>query len=164
MSRNIVEIIIGAVVILVAAGFLVFAYKNTDVGNESEGYHVIAKFEKADGIGLGSDVRVSGIKIGSVSNQALDLKTYQAVIHMNIDEKIKLPKDSSAEIVSSGFLGGKYISISPGGDSEALQAGDEIEFTQSSVNFESLLGKFIFSNADKKSDNKKEDDIKTNVQ
>ncbi len=156
MQKNIVETLIGAVVLVVAALFLVFAYNKSDVSVKG-GYKIIAKFDNASGIALGSDVRVGGIKVGVVSDLHLDPETYQAVLTMQIGESAKLPKDSSASITGDGLLGGKYVQIVPGGDDAMLASGESIEYTQSAVNLEEMIGKFVFSgggvdkNGDKKS-------------
>ncbi len=144
MGGNLVETLIGAVVLIVAAGFLFFAYGRADVGAVA-GYEVIAKFERVDGLAIGSDVRMSGIKIGTVLNQTLDKVDYLAVVRLSVAPSVKLPDDTSAEIVSDGLLGSKYVSLVPGGADEIIEAGGEIKFTQSSVSLEQLIGKLMFS-------------------
>lgn len=144
MEKNILETLMGAVVLIVAAAFLYFAYEGSQMRVES-GYTVSARFSDASGISLGSDVRVGGIKVGVVSGMSLDPKTYDAVINMQIRQSTAMPKDSSASIVSSGLLGEKYIQLTPGGDEKMLAEGGKIEFTQSAVNLEELIGKFMFS-------------------
>jgi len=160
MKRNAFETLIGAVVLMVAAGFLMFAYKNTGMTGVN-GYSLIAKFDRADGLSLGSDVRVSGLKVGTVTQEKIDPKTYLAIITMDIDDAIKIPKDSSAEIVSDGLLGGKYIALVPGGAEKMLKNNDQIQFTQSSVNIESLIGKFMFGSADDGNGSKEKDEEDT---
>ena len=150
MSKNFVETIIGAIVILVAAWFIVvFASKTGNISVASDNYDLIAKFENADGVSSGSAVKIGGVKIGVITKQNLDPKTYYAILTVSINNGIKIPKDSNAKIVSDGLLGAKYISIIPGGDEAMLSKGEEIKFTQSSVNLESLISKMIF-NDDKK--------------
>lgn len=144
MQKNILETLMGAIVLLVAGGFLVFAYKGSQMHVES-GYTVSGRFSDISGIGLGSDVRVGGIKVGVVSDLALDHNSYEAVVSMQIGRSTKLPKDSSASVVSSGLLGEKYIQLTPGGEEDMLSDGGRIEFTQSAVNLEELIGKFMFS-------------------
>ena len=144
MRGNVVEALLGAVVLVVAAGFLVFAYSSTEVGSV-EGYEVSAKFDRVDGLVVGSDVRLGGIKIGTIVGQTLEPDTYLAIVRMSIDPDIRLPTDSSAEIVSDGLLGGRYLSLVPGGAEEMLATGDEIRFTQSPVSLENLIGRLIFS-------------------
>lgn len=153
MQKNIVETLMGAVVLLGAAAFFIFAYNKSDMSME-DGYSVTAKFDNASGVALGSDVRVGGVKVGVVSNLALDPKTFQAVVTLQIRNSTKLPQDSSAAITGDGLLGGKFLQIVPGGDDVVLADGGVIEYTQSSVNLEELIGKFVFSGggAGKKSD------------
>lgn len=145
MKRNVIETLVGALVLLVAVGFALFAYQSAGLGKTGDSYIVTAEFEQADGIKAGSDVRIGGITVGIVSNTALNDQTYLAQIDMAIDTKIKLPVDSSAQIVSDGLLGGKYVSLTPGADDAMLAPGGKIQFTQSSVNLETLIGKMIFS-------------------
>lgn len=144
-SNNYFDFIVGTTVLTVAALFFISSFKNTKTSSV-KGYEILAKFENADGINVGSDIKISGVKIGVVSAQSLDNKTFQALLKLNIDNQIKIPNDSSAKIVSEGLLGGKYIAITPGGSDDNINSGEELTFTQSSVNFEELLGKFIFSN------------------
>ena len=144
MQKNVIETLMGAVVLLVAGIFLAFAYKGSQMRVE-DGYKVTANFSNASGIALGSDVRIGGIKVGIVSNLGLDDKTYQALVSMQIRSSTKLPKDSSASIVSAGLLGEKYLSVTPGSDDQMLADGGKITYTQSSVNLEEMIGKFMFS-------------------
>jgi phospholipid/cholesterol/gamma-HCH transport system substrate-binding protein len=144
MQKNILETLMGAIVLIVAGAFLSFAYKGSQMKVE-DGYQVSGKFANATGISLGSDVRVGGIKVGVVSGMELDPQTYEAVLSLQIRNATKLPKDSSASIVSSGLLGEKFISVTPGGDDKMLADGGQIDYTQSSVNLEELIGKFMFS-------------------
>lgn len=146
MKKNIIETIVGAGVIAVAAGFLLYAYNRSELGADSaSGYTVKAKFANATGVNIGSDVRVGGIKIGVVTDMQLDPETYEAVAFLHINEASKLPKDSSAAIVSAGLLSEKFIQITPGGEEAMLKDGGKIDFTQSSVSLEELIGKFVFS-------------------
>jgi len=144
MQKNIIETLVGAAVLLVAVVFLLFAYKGSQLQVE-DGYIVSGRFSNASGVGLGSDVRIGGIKVGVISDMGLDPETYEAVVSMQIREATKLPKDSSAAIVSSGLLGEKYIQLEPGSDDKMIEAGGKIAFTQSGVNLEELIGKFMFS-------------------
>jgi len=143
MRNNVMEAIIGAVVLVVAGFFLVFAYTRSDVRQVS-GYDVSAEFNQVSGITVGSDVRMSGIKIGSVINQRLDPASYQAVLGMSIDNRIKIPEDSSAKITSDGLLGSSYVMIEPGGSPDLLENGGQIQYTQGAVDLMSLLGQAVF--------------------
>jgi phospholipid/cholesterol/gamma-HCH transport system substrate-binding protein len=144
MSRNIVETILGAVVLVVAIGFLLWAYGRSDAGDPG-GYALKAKFDRVDGLEIGGDVRISGIKVGRVLAQRLDPQTFRAEVTFSVRNGIEIPADSSAAIVSSGLLGGKYLAVVPGGDEALLADGGEITLTQSSVNLEDLIGRYIFS-------------------
>jgi phospholipid/cholesterol/gamma-HCH transport system substrate-binding protein len=145
--RNVAEIATGAVVLLVAAGFLAYALGQSG-RSTSGGYTLHASFDHADGMPVGSDVRIAGVKIGSITAEAIDPKTYLANVSFTVSNEIKLPKDSSAEITSEGLLGGKYLALSPGGDEQMLAPGGTVTITQGSVSLEQLLGKFIFSVTD----------------
>lgn len=144
MNRNVIETVMGAVVLVIAALFLVFAYSTAQVHAVS-GYNVLAKFSKIDGIRAGGDVRVSGIKVGSIVAEGLDPKTYEAEVTLSIDPAVKLPTDSVASIVSSGLLGDKYIAILPGAADEMIKPGGRINFTQAPVSLEDMIGQYIFS-------------------
>lgn len=143
-NRNSIETIIGALVLVVAIGFAFFAYKSSNL-KPIDGYSVKARFASVDGIGTGSEVRIGGIKVGVVSEMDIDPQTYEALLTLQLRENIKLPSDSNAGVVSSGLLGSKYVELLPGGAEEMLKGGDEITFTQSSVNIESLIGKMVHS-------------------
>jgi phospholipid/cholesterol/gamma-HCH transport system substrate-binding protein len=144
MRGNVIETVMGAVVIVVAALFLVFAYKTSQLRSVA-GYQVTADFARVDGIRQGSDVRMSGIKIGSVVGEELDPKTFLANVRMTIDPAIKLPEDTVAEIISAGLLGDKYMSLVPGGSDKVIPPGGKITYTQSSVSLENLIGQMMFS-------------------
>lgn len=146
-QRNLTELLAGAVVLLVAAGFLGYAVAHTGRTTIS-GSTLHAKFERIDGLAVGSDVRLAGVKIGTISAASIDPKTYQAVVTFSVLSSLKLPTDTSAEITSDGLLGGKFLAIVPGGEDKMLADGGEITITQSAVSLEQLLGKFIFSVGD----------------
>ena len=122
MRGNVIETVMGAVVLVVAALFLFFAY-NTSQLRSVQGYELTANFEHIDGIRDGSDVRISGIKVGSVLGTTLDPKTFLATVRMSVEPSVKLPDDSVAEIISSGLLGDKYMSLVPGGSDSPATAG-----------------------------------------
>lgn len=145
-QRNLAETVTGAVVLLVAVGFLGYAVANSGRSTVS-GYDLHARFDRIDGLSVGADVRVAGVKVGSVVSAAVDPKTYQADVAFTVRNALFLPRDSSAAITSDGLLGGKYISLDPGGDDKMIPAGGTVTITQSSISIEQLLGKFIFSAA-----------------
>jgi phospholipid/cholesterol/gamma-HCH transport system substrate-binding protein len=141
-QNNIAETIIGALVVAVALGFLAFAYTRTGTGSLS-GYEVNAHLPKVDGLGIGTDVRLAGVKIGKVTDLELDPKTYLVTVHMNIRDDIKLPVDSSLLVTSSGLLGSSYLSITPGGDDKMMAPGAFFENAQGSVDVMGLVGRFM---------------------
>jgi phospholipid/cholesterol/gamma-HCH transport system substrate-binding protein len=145
MGRHgVAEVLAGAVVLVVALGFLTYAIAHSG-RSVSSGYPLTASFDHIDGLNVGGDVRIAGVKVGSVTNAVIDPKTFQAIVTLNVRDGIELPKDTAAEITSESLLGGKYINLSPGGDDTDLKPGQSISITQSSVSLEQLLGKFIFS-------------------
>ena len=144
MNRNAVETVMGAVVLVVAAVFLFFAYTTSQVQSVS-GYNLTAKFNNVDGLKDGGDVRVSGIKVGSILSQHLDPQTFQAVVTVSMDPSIKLSTDSVAQITSSGLLGDKYISIEPGNEDDMIPPGGAITHTQAAMSLENLIGQVIYN-------------------
>lgn len=143
MKRNVIETVLGAVVLLVAGVFLAFAYSSADL-RPVAGYRITARFNAIDGLTVGSDVRVGGVKIGSVVDQRIDPESYQAVVVMSIRPDIGLPDDSVAAVSSEGLLGGKYVRIDPGGSEGRLHDGSEVAKTRDIVSLEEMLGKVIF--------------------
>ncbi|MBP2230156.1 outer membrane lipid asymmetry maintenance protein MlaD [Azospirillum agricola] len=144
MRRNVIETVLGGVVLAAAAVFLAFAYKSADL-RKVQGYELTANFSSITGLQSGADVRISGVKVGSVSALTLDPKSYQAVVHLSLDNTVKLPKDTAAVIASESLLGGKFLSLEPGGDPDTIQPNGRIEYTQSTPGLEQLLGQVIFS-------------------
>ena len=142
--RSVTEVAAGAVVLAVAVGFLVYAVANTGRAALG-GYTLHAAFDNLGGISNGADVRIAGLKVGSVTGLRIDPKTYQAVATFTVQSDIKLSTDSSASIATGGLLGGNFISLATGGDEKMLGDGGTITVTQSAVNLEDLLGKFIFN-------------------
>lgn len=139
---NVVEALVGLLVVIVAVWFVGAAYARTAAGGGA-GYLLTARFPNATGISVGTDVRTSGIRIGKVETQRLDPKTFQAVVELRVADDIRFPTDSSAAITSEGILGGSYISLSPGGDTTMLKPGDEITDTQGAQDLMGLMGSFI---------------------
>jgi phospholipid/cholesterol/gamma-HCH transport system substrate-binding protein len=141
MHNDTVETLIGAVVVAVAVLFLIFAYRSSGANNLG-GYELTARVARVDGIAVGTDVKLSGIKVGEVSALSLDPKDYLVVVHMMLHDDVKIPTDSSLMVTSSGLLGSSYLSISPGGSDKMLAAGDRIRNTQGSIDLMSLLSRF----------------------
>lgn len=143
--RGIAELLTGAAVLLIAAGFLVYAITNSGRATVSGGLTLTARFDRIDGLAPGADVRIAGVKVGQVVNQRIDPQTFLAELTLRVDGGLRLPSDTSAEITSEGLLGGKYVALVPGGADRILRDGQRIDITQSAVSLESLLGRFIFS-------------------
>jgi phospholipid/cholesterol/gamma-HCH transport system substrate-binding protein len=145
MGRHgVAETLTGALVLAVALVFLAYAVAHSG-RTAGSGYTLTARFDHIDGLAVGGDVRIAGVKVGTVTDEQLDPKTFSAIVAMTVRDGIELSKDSAASITSESLLGGKYISLSPGGDDTILKPGQSITITQSSVSLEELLGKFIFS-------------------
>ncbi|MEO0393209.1 MAG: outer membrane lipid asymmetry maintenance protein MlaD [Pseudomonadota bacterium] len=144
MRNQAFETIIGLAVLVVGVGFLFFAIDRTDIGSV-EGYNVSADFSRVDGISSGSDVRISGVKVGTVTDLHLDPTTFLARISFNIDPGVELPADTLAKIESEGLLGGQYLALEPGAEDDLLRDGDQIAYTQSSPSLSELLGQAVFS-------------------
>ena len=143
MNKRPMETIMGIVVLVVAAFFVYFAYKVSDL-QVVKGYEVTARFLKVGGLNVGSDVRINGIKVGTVVAQNLDTENYDAEIVMSLASDIKLPKDSVAAIVGDGLIGDKFIKIEPGHDKEMLQNGDIITNVKDFKTIEDMVGEIIF--------------------
>ena len=149
MARNIVETIVGALVLLIAGFFVFYAFSKSDrVG--PAGYDVVAKFDRIDGLKRGSDVTLSGVKVGTVTSFDLDRKTYQAVVHLLISSNLSLPADTNAKVVSESLLGGMIVVLEPGGDKTMIPPGGEIEHTQGAVPLSELIAKFMFGSTGSK--------------
>ena len=146
MSGNVIETVMGAVVLVVAALFLFFAYTTSQM-RTVDGYTVTAQFTRVDGIRDGSDVRIAGVKVGSITAENLDPKTYLATLKMSINPEYKLPEDTVAEVISSSLLGDKYMALVPGGSDKNIPPGGQIKYTQATASLEDLIGQMIFSQA-----------------
>lgn len=143
MSENTTEVVVGGVVLAAALGFLVYAGQMTGVTAGQTEYPLTASFRSADGVDVGTDVRLAGVKVGRVTALELDPATYRAETEFTVREGIDVPDDSAVAVSSEGLLGGNYVEILPGGSPFALTPGDEIEFTQGSISLISLLMKFV---------------------
>ncbi|MEM7422360.1 MAG: outer membrane lipid asymmetry maintenance protein MlaD [Pseudomonadota bacterium] len=143
MASNAAETLIGAVVLAVAGGFLVYAANTADVSvGGGSGYELTAEFRKAEGLSVGGDVQVSGVKIGSITGIELNTETFRAAVSMRIRDDVKVPEDSLAKIASEGLLGGNFVTIDPGASDFMLADGDVFDHTQGSINLIDLVLKF----------------------
>jgi phospholipid/cholesterol/gamma-HCH transport system substrate-binding protein len=143
VRENGIEALVGLAVVVVAIWFALFAWNRTGGGGAADAIHVSALFPNASGVTVGTDVRVAGLKIGSVTAQTLDPASYQVSITLALDPAVKLPSDSSAAITSEGLLGGTFIALQPGGSTTMLKDGGTILDTQGSVDLMGLIGSFI---------------------
>lgn len=141
MAENRSEILAGLGVVLLAAGFLVYAGIGRGAGGDT--YTLNASFRSADGISVGSDVRLAGVKVGSITQMALNPQTFFADVTVALDKSVQLPTDTAILISSEGLLGGNFVELVPGGAIETLSPGDQIEDTQSSVSLITLLMRFV---------------------
>jgi phospholipid/cholesterol/gamma-HCH transport system substrate-binding protein len=145
MKSSAFEATLGAAVIAVAAGFLTYAYQSAGLGGGSAGgYKVSAELDNIEGINVGTDVRMAGIKIGTVIGQHLNPENFQAKVDMLIDSKLALAEDTSAKITAEGLLGGKFIALDPGGAETKLADGGVISYTQGAVDIWSLISQAMF--------------------
>jgi phospholipid/cholesterol/gamma-HCH transport system substrate-binding protein len=139
------ETLVGAAVIAVAAGFFVYATKSAGTSEAPVGgYKLSAEFDNIEGINIGTDVRLAGIKVGTVVGQALNPESYQARVDLMIQPDILLAEDSSAKISSEGLLGGKFVALEPGGADVKLADGGVINYTQGAVDIWSLISQAMF--------------------
>lgn len=144
------EILTGGAVLALAGGFLIYALQSTgfSVGGPANAYEVTASFRAVDGIAIGTEVRLAGVKIGAVRALDLNAETYRADMRVAIDGGVDLPEDSSIAITSEGLLGGNYVEIIPGGSPFMLEPGAEIEDTQGAISLIGLLSKFVSGNGE----------------
>ena len=143
MRKNAVETVLGAVVLVTALVFLVFALNTAQV-RTVDGYKVSAAFFKVGGLTSGSDVRINGIKVGTVSDLNLDAGTFDAVVSMSIRSDVKIPADSVAAIGSAGIVVSKFVSIQPGGAKDFVADGGKIARTKDFKSLEDQVGEIIF--------------------
>lgn len=148
MAETFTEVLAGGAVLAAAAGFLIYAGQGS-IGPSSGSYELRASFQSVEGITVGTDVRLAGVKIGTVTGLDLNPQTFYADATFTLQDKVQLPSDSAALISSEGLLGGNFVEIRPGGMPDNLQAGAEIEDTQGSVSLIGLLMKFVGSSAEK---------------
>lgn len=147
-AENTTEVIVGGAVLAVAIGFLVYAGQVTGVSGGQSEYELVASFRSADGVTVGTDVRLAGVKVGRVTKIELDTETYRADTSFSVRSGIEVPDDSAIAVSSEGLLGGNYVEILPGGSPFYFEPGDEIEFTQGSVSLVGLLMKFVAGDDD----------------
>lgn len=143
MRENTSEVIVGAAVLLVAAGFLYYLTQIAGLGGREGTYDLSANFRSAEGVAVGTDIRLAGVSIGTVTGLDLNTDTYRAEAVLSIDDGIAIPDDSAVVVASEGLLGGTFIEIVPGGSMGFLSEGQRFESTQGAVSVIQLLTKFV---------------------
>ena len=143
MRYSLVEILLGAVVLLMAIGFLSVGMQS--INNQKDGYNITLIFGSTAGLKNGDDVKISGINVGKITKLELNPEDYNAKVDIIINNDIKIPDDSSAKITSSSLLGGNFLDIMPGSSEQNLRPSDIIYDTTDPVSFTDMLGKVIFS-------------------
>lgn len=150
MNRKIIDLWVG---VFVAIGFLALIFLALKVGNLGptsqlgETYRVTAHFDNIGGLKVRGAVKSAGVVVGRVGDIKLDPKSYQAVVSIDLDQRFIFPKDTFANILTSGLLGEQYVGLDIGGDEESLKPGDKILKTQSAIVLEKLISQFLFSKA-----------------
>ncbi len=144
MKNSTVETLIGAAVVAVAAFFFIFAYQTSGKATASGAYRLSAEFDNASGINVGTDVRVAGVKVGSVVGFTLNPENFQASVMMEVDPRVKLTEDATAKVTSEGLLGASFISLEQGGAETMLADGGIISNTQGAVDIWSLISQAMF--------------------
>ena len=147
--ENAGEALVGLLVVLLAVWFTWFAWVQSGGGVKAGAIKVVAIFPNVGGVNVGTDVRIAGLKVGSVIKQQLDPASYQVKVTLAIDPEVKVPVDSSAAITSEGLLGSNYVALQPGGDTTPLKDGDTITDTQGTVDLMGIVGQFINGSGDK---------------
>ena len=145
MANQATEVLVGAAVLAVAAGFFIHAAQTVGNGTTSNSSSYTASFTTAEGISVGTDVRMSGVKVGIVTALELNPETFRADATLTVEDEFLLPDDTAALISSEGLLGGSFIELLPGGSPFNLEPGAEIEDTQSSMSLVQLLLQFVGS-------------------
>lgn len=149
MKRSLVETFLGGLVVIVAAGFLVFALQATEVGT-IHGIGLKARFLKVGGLEVGSDVRISGVKVGTVTDRQLDAESFEAVVLFTVSSELRVPADTQAVVTSDGLLGNKYLRLIPGNATDVVADGGEIAQTRDYRTLEDTVSKIIFLATDGK--------------
>ena len=150
MERTTLDLWVGLFVVGGIAALVMLAMKVGNLGtyNVSESYQVHAYFTNIGGLKTKASIKSAGVLVGRVADISLDTERYQAKVVMKLDKRYQFPKDTFANILTSGLLGEQYIGLMPGGDDQMLKNGEVIKKTQSAVVLEDLIGKFIYNKAE----------------
>lgn len=145
MAETTGEVLVGGAVLAVAIGFVIYAGQATGLGPSGQGYPLVASFRSAEGVSVGTDVRLAGVKVGTVTDLQLNTQTYRADTTIAVKQGIEIPDDSAIVVSSEGLLGGNFVEIFPGGSPFYYGPGDEIVDTQGAVSLINLLLKYVGS-------------------
>lgn len=148
MSENRTEVLVGAAVLAVAIGFVVYAAQGEAMSAGAGSYELRASFRSVEGVRVGTDVRLAGVKVGTVTALTLNPQTFFADAVISVQKDLQLPDDSTILISSEGLLGGSFVELSPGGSLDVIPPGGEILDTQGSVSLINLLMKFVGGSGD----------------
>ena len=143
MTTHTTEVLVGGAVLVGALAFGIYAVQLAGLSSGGNSYDLTASFRSLEGVGVGTDVRLAGVKIGTVTDVALNSETFRADTVVALNQGIEVPDDSAFVISSEGLLGGNFVEIVPGGSPFAFSPGDEITDTQGAVSLISLLLKFV---------------------
>ena len=143
MRYSLIEILMGAIVLTIAIGFLSLGMQSIN-SNQKVGYDITLIFGSSSGLKNGDNVKISGINVGKIISLDLNLEDYNAKVDIKLNQNIKIPDDSSARITSASLLGGNFIEIIPGVSDKYMLPNDIIYDTSDSVSFTDMLGKLIF--------------------
>jgi phospholipid/cholesterol/gamma-HCH transport system substrate-binding protein len=149
MIENKGEVLVGGIVVGIAIAFTVYVMQVAGISTGSSSHHIHAAFRSAEGVKVGTDVRLAGVKVGTVAVLSLDSETYKAQSTLAIDQDVLIPDDSSLAVASEGLLGGNFVEVIPGASFDYLVAGDEIVDTQGSISLIQLMMRFVSGNANK---------------
>jgi phospholipid/cholesterol/gamma-HCH transport system substrate-binding protein len=141
-KKNVLEIILGAFVLFTAVSFLIFSFRHSSLNQNSSNFTIFAEFTSADGLKIGSDVRIAGVKVGSISEIKLNVNNFLAIASIELAENLNIPDDSEAIIITEGLIGQKYVSLNIGGSPLYFDNGDTLLYTQGSIDIINLLNKF----------------------
>ena len=142
-NNTLAEVLVGGVVLAAAVGFFLFAAQSTGGTGGAGTYELQASFRSAEGISVGTEVRLAGVRIGTVTDMELDTQSFRAETTFTIRDEIELPDDSAIAVASEGLLGGSFLEVIPGGSPLTLAEGEAIQDTQSAVSLITLLLRFF---------------------
>jgi len=142
MANNVSETLIGAAVLAVAGGFLYYATQVSGFSTDTNQYNLSASFRSVSGLNVGSDVKLSGVKVGTLTSITLDPETYEAITNVSINNDVLIPDDAEIKVSTDGLLGGAYLEVTAGGSPFMLEPGGAFVYTQGAVSLINLLLKF----------------------